>query len=329
MIRNPVPWPDGARCAVAFSFDVDADSFVHLGYPNDADNRIHSLAIARFGPQVGVPRLVDLFKRHEVPVTWFVPGWVMERYPAAVDAMLESKGEVAHHGYLHHNPVGLSEAEEEDAIMRAVDIIKRVTGQKPRGYRAPSWGVSRHTLPLLMKAGIDYDSSLMGDEIPYLLTYDGKRSIVELPTAHGLDDWTHYMNWRDFNYLLPVKAPAEAHAVYRAEFDAAWEYGGMWVAVWHPLVSGRLARAHEMHALVQHMRKKGKVWFARMEDIAAHVRKVIKTGEWTPRIDRMPYYKGRIPELHASGQPVMRATRKTATKSATKAATKATRKRKR
>ena len=314
MIRNPVPWPGGARCAVAFSFDVDADSFVHLSYPNDADNRLHSLAIARFGPQVGVPRLIDLFKRHEVPVTWFVPGWVMERYPDAVEAMLESKGEVAHHGYLHHNPVGLSEAEEEDAIMRAVDIIKRMTGQKPRGYRAPSWGVSRHTIPLLIKAGMDYDSSLMGDEIPYLLTHDGKRSVVELPTAHGLDDWTHYMNWRDFDYLMPVKSPAQAHEVYRAEFDAAWEYGGMWVAVWHPLVSGRLARAHEMHALIRHMQAKGKVWFARMEDIAAHVRAVVKTGAWTPRVDRLPYYKGRIPELHASGKPVMRAARKTAQK---------------
>ncbi len=305
MIRNPIPWPNGARCAVAFSFDVDADSFVHLSYPEDADNRLHSLAIARFGPQVGVPRLIDVFKRHDVPVTWFVPGWVIERYPAAVEAMLESNGEIAHHGYLHHNPVALSPAEEEDAILRSVEIIRRVTGKKPRGYRAPSWGVSRRTFPLLIEAGIAYDSSLMGDDNPYLLTYDGRRTLVEIPTAHGLDDWPHYMNWRDFNYLMPISAPARAHEVYRAEFDAAWEYGGMWVCVWHPLVSGRLARAHEMHKLVRHMQDKGGVWFARMEEIAAHVRHVVETKQWTPRIDRLPYYQGRIPELHGSGKPVL------------------------
>ncbi len=35
MIDNPVPWPNGARCAAAFTFDMDADSILHLEHPQD------------------------------------------------------------------------------------------------------------------------------------------------------------------------------------------------------------------------------------------------------------------------------------------------------
>jgi peptidoglycan-N-acetylglucosamine deacetylase len=309
LIDNPVPWPNGARCAVCFSFDVDADVGVHLSYPQDAHNHVHTLSLSRFGPQVGVPRLVRLFDKHQVPATFFTPGWVIERYPETVQTILHSDHELAHHGYLHHNPVGLSEAEEEDAIGRSVDIIKRVSGKKPRGYRAPSWGVSRHTMRLLAEHGVAYDSSMFGDDNPYVIA-EGNRSIIELPTAHGMDDWPHYMNWRDYNYMMPISAPARAMEVFRGEFDVAWEHGALWVSVWHPKVSGRLSRAHAIDGLVTHMKNKGRVWFARLEDVAAHLQKCIDDGSWTPRVDRMPYYEGRIPELQASGKPVMLAKKK-------------------
>ena len=60
---------------------------------------------------------------------------------------------------------------------------------------------------------------------------------------------------------------------------------------------GRLARASALVGPIRHMQEKGKVWFAKMEDIAAHVRRVVADGSWVPRIDRLPYYPGPIPEL--------------------------------
>ena len=56
MIENPVPWPNGARCAVAFTFDMDADSFLHLTHPRDSHRRIAVTSELRYGPTVGVPR---------------------------------------------------------------------------------------------------------------------------------------------------------------------------------------------------------------------------------------------------------------------------------
>lgn len=85
--------------------------------------------------------------------------------------------------------------------------------------------------------------------------------------------------------------------VYQAEFDAMWEYGGLWIAVWHPFLSGRLARCVAIARLIEYMHSKGRVWFATLEDIATHVRWVIADGIWTPRIDQLPYYDGPIPEL--------------------------------
>ena len=69
-------------------------------------------------------------------------------------------------------------------------------------------------------------------------------------------------------------------------------------AVWPDRgLSGRLARAHAIVGLLDYMHAKGKVWFARMEDIAAHVREAVAAKEWVPRIDELPYYPGPIPEL--------------------------------
>src|SRR4029077_5338764 len=99
MIANPVPWPNGARCAVAFTFDMDADSILHLAHHTSADTRLAAMSMLRYGPEIGVPRLVELYKRFGMPQTFFLPAWCMERYPAAVEAILQGGHEIAHHGY--------------------------------------------------------------------------------------------------------------------------------------------------------------------------------------------------------------------------------------
>src|SRR5215475_10180250 len=88
MIANPVPWPNGARCAVAFTFDMDADSILHLAHHTSADTRLAAMSMLRYGPEIAVPRLVELYQRFDMHQTFFLPAWCMERYPAAVEAIL-------------------------------------------------------------------------------------------------------------------------------------------------------------------------------------------------------------------------------------------------
>ena len=85
--------------------------------------------------------------------------------------------------------------------------------------------------------------------------------------------------------------------VYMSEFEAMWEHGGLLIAVWHPFVSGRLARCQRVANMIEEMLNRGGVWFATLEEIARHVRKRIDEGSYRPRIDKLPYYEEPIPEL--------------------------------
>ncbi len=103
MIKNPVPWPNGARCAVAITFDIDTDSILHLAHPQRAENLVTSQSWLRYD-EVAVPRIVEMYKRFGIRQTFFFPAWCMERYPNNVEVVLRDGHEIAHHGYLHEHP---------------------------------------------------------------------------------------------------------------------------------------------------------------------------------------------------------------------------------
>jgi peptidoglycan/xylan/chitin deacetylase (PgdA/CDA1 family) len=299
MIENPFPWPNGARCAVAFTFDMDAESLLHIYLGETAPNRIALSSMLRYGPEVAVPRIVATFERLGIRQTFFIPGWCIEQYPRAVQLIVAHGHEVAHHGYMHERPNQLSRNDERDCLRRAIDSIVKATGGRPRGYRAPSYAFSRHTLDLLLDEGFGYDASLCGHDVPYVIANDRGR-LIELPSDVSLDDWTQYVCLREFNYMLPIASPARAMEVFRAEFDAAWRHGGLWIAVWHPFVSGRSSRWDAAVDLIEYMKDKGGVWFARLDEIAAHAGRCHDDGSWTARVDRLPFYTAPLPAVPSS-----------------------------
>jgi len=84
MIRNPVPWPNGAKCAACVTFDMDADSLIHLDHPNDGYRRASAISSQQYGPDIAVPRIVETYRMLGIRQTFFIPGWCMETYPQAV-----------------------------------------------------------------------------------------------------------------------------------------------------------------------------------------------------------------------------------------------------
>ena len=296
MITNPPPWPNGARCAVAFSFDVDADSVVHAAHGAAAIAMPHALAHMRYDPFVATPRLCALFARHAVPLTCFVPGWVAETYPAAVETILKYGGELGHHGHFHEWPSGQSAEQERESLQRGSEVLERFSGVRPRGYRAPYYGLSASTYDLLIEMGFDYDSSLFADDVPILLD-NGKGQLVELSVPASVDDYNQYVSSRAFDYLMKISSPRQALDVYQAEFDALWEFGGLWVSVWHPAVSGRPAQALAIERLILHMQSKGDVWFATLGEISNHIKRLVADGDWQPRTERIPFYSEPVVDL--------------------------------
>ena len=294
LIENPVPWPNGAKCAVAITFDIDTDSMLHLHYPDKAEDMVAAFSYLQYD-EVAIPRILKMYRHFDIKQTFFYPAWCMERYPHLVDAILEDGHEIAAHGYLHENPNDMPREREAYWLDKQIDVIERMTGQKPRGWRAPLYNASRWSMDMLAERGLIYDASLMGDDIPYILS-TSHGSVITLPTQWAMDDWPHYAHNAEFEYVMMIKAPDDAMKVFHAEFEAMHKHGGMLITVWHPFVSGRLARLDRVVSWIEQMLDYGGVWFATMEDIARHVQTCVDDGSWTPRIDKLPYYTGRIPE---------------------------------
>lgn len=151
---------------------------------------------------VVIPRLVALLERYEIKATFFTPGHTIDSTPAAVAPYVEAGHELAHHGWTHRLPVNLSRDEEEEEIVRGNKSIKRISGRTARGYRSPAWDLSPHSIDLLLKHGIQYDSSLMGNDYDCYYARQGdvaelmkplvrgrETALVEMPISWSLDDY--------------------------------------------------------------------------------------------------------------------------------------------
>ena len=154
---------------------------------------------------VAIPRIVELLKRYDIKATFFTPGHTIESATAGVESYVNAGHELAHHGWTHRLPVTLSREEEEEEIVRGNEAIKRVCGQYARGYRSPAWDLSPHSIELLLKHGMRYDSSMMGDDYDCTTRARATRSscsspscaaaetsLLEMPISWSLDDYPHF-----------------------------------------------------------------------------------------------------------------------------------------
>ena len=180
---TPKAWPNGARVAVALSFDTDTEAPLL----RDGTTSLTSLSASQFGAESGIPRILSLLDRNQIPATFFVTGVDAMLHPEMVAAILKSgRNEIGVHGWIHEFTPRLADGEEEKLLDRAIDLLTKVTGKRPVGYRAPSWAFSPVTLDLILKKGFLYDSSLQALDEPYEVSLRGKPTgLVELAI-----DWT-------------------------------------------------------------------------------------------------------------------------------------------
>jgi polysaccharide deacetylase family protein (PEP-CTERM system associated) len=108
-------------------------------------------------------RLLDLFSAKRVEATFFVLGWVAERYPDLIREVERRGHEIATHGYSHTLITYLAPEEFRADLQRSLDVLARCSSQRVRGFRAPSFSVTRKTwwaLDILRESGLQYDSSV-------------------------------------------------------------------------------------------------------------------------------------------------------------------------
>lgn len=129
-------------------------------------------------------KLLDLLEIYGVRATFFVLGWVAQRYPGLVRRVADANHEVASHGYSHELITVQTPGRFREDVRRAKGILEDITGAVVLGYRAPSFSITSETtwaLPILVEEGYVYDSSV------FPILHDRYGLPGSAPMAHRLD----------------------------------------------------------------------------------------------------------------------------------------------
>src|SRR5665647_811830 len=156
--------PENKKVAVNLGFDFDAFSVWTETFKQTSQAY---LSRGEYGAEVCVPRILKLLDKYGITSSFCIPGHTADSYPDVCKSIIATGHEIVHHGYVHEDPTNLDIAEEEAIIVKGFEALARI-GAKPQGYRSPGFDLSNNTLKLLLKHGIKYDSSLMGNDFyPY------------------------------------------------------------------------------------------------------------------------------------------------------------------
>jgi putative urate catabolism protein len=270
-------WPRGARVALNFVLNYEeggenavlhgdkaSEAFLSeiIGAPALEGARHMSMeSIYEYGSRVGVWRILDLFRKHKLPLTVYGVAMAMERHPAAVEAMLADGHEIASHGWRWINYQNVPLEVEREHMQRAIEIHKRLTGERPLGWYTGR--TSPNTRRLVVEdGGFVYDADDYNDDIPWYDTRYGKAQLVvpytldandmRFATAQGFNAGDQF-----FNYL-------------KDSFDVLYAEGDRMMSVGlHCRLVGRPGRLASLEKFVRYIKSK-KVWVTRRIDIARH-----------------------------------------------------------
>lgn len=160
------------RLRICLSVDFDAISG-YLGTGYDPNNTLADYSAGIFSANVGVGRLLRLFKKHGISdkLTWFIPGHSLETFPEQAAAIAESGAEIGLHGYSHEGAYAMTVEQEKDVLKKCTELVTALRGgTRPVGYRAPLYQIRETTVTLLQAHGFSYDTSMNAhDSLPYFL----------------------------------------------------------------------------------------------------------------------------------------------------------------
>lgn len=145
-------------------------------------------------------RVLELFAEYRVRGTFFVLGWVAEKYPFLVRHIADAGHEIASHGCSHRRLHHLNRSEVREELYRSRVMLEDMTGTPVKGYRAPSWSICSSTLWVLdelIELGYRYDSSIFpiyhdlygipdAPRLPYVIRRDGGTLLEFPPTTYPL-----------------------------------------------------------------------------------------------------------------------------------------------
>ena len=283
--RTPPParWPGNARVAVQFVVNYeeggencilhgDAASEAFLSElvgarPIPGRRHMSMESIYEYGSRVGVWRLFELFRARQVPITVFAVAMALQRNPAVADAALANGFEICSHGYRWIDYQEVPEPVEREHLQRAVEIIRQLTGERPRGWYTGRTSPNTRRL-VVEEGGFLYDADDYSDDLPFwtevaaqphlVVPYTLDANDMRFATAQGFNSGEQF-----FNYL-------------RDAFDVLYAEGArtprMMSIGLHCRLAGRPGRFAAVARFLDHVLAHEAVWCCRRIDLARHWR---------------------------------------------------------
>jgi allantoinase len=274
-------WPGGARVAVQFVLNYeeggemnvlhgDKQSEIFLSeivgaLPFVGARHMSMESLYEYGSRAGVWRLLDLFRDREVPLTLFAVAMALERNPKVAEIALKDGHEICSHGLRWINYHGMPKAEEREHMQRAIEIQKRITGERPLGWYTGR--TSENTRALVAEeGGFIYDADDYSDDLPFWSR--------EVSGAHLVVPYT--LDTNDMRFATPqgFNSGDQFFTYLKDAFDCLYREGEtvprMMSVGLHCRIVGKPARVQSLARFIDYVRGHDRVWLPRRIDIARH-----------------------------------------------------------
>lgn len=271
MIKRSV-WPNGKQSAAMVTVEID-NEFIWLGMDSDSIGRPKVLSNGEYGLNCGLDRILYALNQRSIKATFFILGAVAKKYPYAIKQVVNEGHEIALHGYFHKDYMTLTAEEQKWDMQRGMETVAKVSGYKPLGFRAPEGCVTKDTLCLIRDMDFLYDSSLLGNDVPYYMPIDGKdTSVVEIPMHWELQDFPYFAFNRNPPYPFGLDGISGYNDVlynWLVELEAFNNYGLCYVCKFDPQTIGSPGKMYIFNKLLDDMLQKN-IWIATGKEIAEY-----------------------------------------------------------
>jgi allantoinase len=226
--------------------------------------------IYEYGSRVGVWRLLREFETRGLPLTVFGVSMALERHPELTRAFVELGHEIACHGWRWISYQNVDEATEREHLRIGMEIIQRLTGERPLGWYTGRDSPNTRRL-VVDHGGFAYDSDYYGDDLPFWtqVTRTDGTTVPHLVVPYTLDT-------NDMRFALPqgFSQGDDFYTYLRDSFDLLYAEGDeapkMLSIGMHCRLLGRPGRMRALQRFLDHVEKHDRVWVCRRIDIARH-----------------------------------------------------------
>lgn len=262
-------WPDDAQLVISISMQFEAtaqDADDPGPFPKQDPNYPDTIAPTwyQYGMNEGIPRLLNLWDKHNIKVTSHMVGRAVELNPELAKEVVDRGHEASGHGQTWTPQYSMTEEDERASYIKSANIIEKVTGTRPVGFNAFWMRHSTKTLEILQELGFIYHIDDLSRDEPSMTPVKGKPFAV-VPYTFRNNDIVRYTG-----------STAMTGAAYtqdlKDEFDVLYAEGTkrrrMMSISAHDRLAGTPARVKALDNFIAYAKQHKGVVFMRKDAIA-------------------------------------------------------------